>query len=209
MEQVRELEAKNVADAITQGLPAAIRELVDQRVELRGYMIPVDFDRHRVGTFLLVEAFPGSQVPGGSESLDSLTSCVFVRVPSETSVQFSIYAVTVRGRLRLSQTAEPENRMSVYRLELERFEVDFLLSRDGGGVLRHYAKLLEAEQRFSRWWWELKYGELEAATMGPADTAVLRGMLEDLTLAAPDRGGPKYAVRFKRLADYAFSERDD
>jgi len=103
--------------ALERIVPEAIRKLHKTKIGLSGYMIPVDFEKNTVQTFLLCRWQPGccfGHVPQAHEQ-------IFVTLPAGQGTQFVMIPITVYGQFKIGREAGDQGGMlSLYRMTADK-----------------------------------------------------------------------------------------
>ncbi len=101
-------------------LPAELQALDEQRVQLSGYMVPLDVEGSRIQSFLLVR----DQMLCCFGKMPRLNEWVFVEFPKGAGMELPVdEPIQVSGRFRAREEREKGVVMSLYRLQAEKVEV--------------------------------------------------------------------------------------
>lgn len=101
-------------------LPPEVRALDDQRVELSGYIVPLDVEAGRIQSFLLVR----DQMLCCFGKMPALNEWVFVEFPRGSGLELQVdRPLQVSGRFRAREEREEGVVMSLYRMRAEKVQV--------------------------------------------------------------------------------------
>jgi hypothetical protein len=101
-------------------IPPAVRELAGEKVLIRGYMQPIEFDRDGVRAFLL------TNIPGGCcfGMVPRLNEWIEVTLPGDERIDYSYFdPVEIRGPLEIGEAKSGDVVTSLYRMTPDRTEV--------------------------------------------------------------------------------------
>lgn len=105
------------AGAVEKIVPKHIRAMSGKKIGVSGYMIPIDFEKNSVQTFILCRWQPGccfGHVPQSHEQ-------IFVEMPDSDGTRFVIIPVTVYGTFKVGNPdGDAGGALSLYRLAAEK-----------------------------------------------------------------------------------------
>ncbi|MBX3167574.1 MAG: DUF3299 domain-containing protein [Candidatus Eremiobacteraeota bacterium] len=106
--------------AISLPLPSDVQALDGQRVQLSGYMVPLDMDGTRIQSFLLVR----DQMLCCFGKMPALNEWVFVEFPKGGGLELQVdRPLQVSGHFRAREEREKGVVMSLYRMQAEKVQV--------------------------------------------------------------------------------------
>ena len=102
---------------LTKLIPEKVRRLDRTRIGLSGYMIPIDFEKNTVQTFLLCRWQPGccfGHVPKAHEQ-------IYVEMPAGKGTEFVMIPITVYGTFKIGRDeGDLGGMLSLYRMTADR-----------------------------------------------------------------------------------------